>query len=47
MNQSEHQARAGPSHHHAACFNERQKHHSNGLDHGISGQANKLPFLAH
>jgi len=32
MNQSEHQARAGPRHHHTTCFNERQKHHSNGLD---------------
>ena len=28
MNQSQHQARAGPT----ACFNERQKHHSVGLD---------------
>ena len=32
MNQSQHQARAGPWRHHTACFNERQKHHSVGLD---------------
>ena len=34
MSQSHHRARAGPSHRHAACFIERQKHHFPGLDRG-------------
>lgn len=49
MSQTQHTARDGPSHRHAACFTERQKHHFPGLDpqrrHGATQKA--LDFIHH